>query len=229
MHRHGAMFVVDACQFLQHHPLDMQELGIDFLAASGHKFYAPYGGGFLIGPKRFFDAFLPYQIGGGNLPYITKEGRFLRYDCEQAHDPGTPNSVGAIAMAAALRELKEIGLTEVERYETNLAQIAYEGLAELPGITLHVRKEHLTTVIPFSVQGMHYREFAQRLNDDFGIGVRAGSFCVYDAVRNLLDIEDESEIVAAVEQVTRVKSLESSELRSRCVTAKKTFCGSLRL
>ena len=57
----------------------MQEMSIDFLVASGHKFYAPYGGGFLIGPKKFLDEFLPYQIGGGNLPYITEQGEFLRY------------------------------------------------------------------------------------------------------------------------------------------------------
>lgn len=121
-HKYGAYFLVDACQFIQHHTIDMEEMEIDFLAASGHKFYAPYGGGFLIGPKKFLDSFLPYQIGGGNLPYITKEGEFLRYDNQLAHDPGTPNALGAVAMAFALEALQEIGIEKIELHEKRLAK-----------------------------------------------------------------------------------------------------------
>lgn len=199
-HKHGALLVLDACQYIQHHPLDMEALGIDLMAASGHKFYAPYGGGFLIGPKYFFDCFLPYQIGGGNLPYITQDGTFLRYLNEQAHDPGTPNSIGAISMAAALTELKSIGLKNVEQHERSLALKAYRGLAANSAIQLHVTSSQLTTVLPFTVRGVHCRTFADELNKQFGIGVRAGSFCVYDAIRQLLRIEDETPIIDAVKQ-----------------------------
>ena len=199
-HKYGAYFIVDACQYIQHHPLDMQRMGIDFVAASGHKFYAPYGGGFLIGPKNFFDEFLPYQIGGGNLPYITQEGHFIRYLTEQAHDPGTPNAVGAVSMARALRELTELGLSNVELYETKLARLIYDELAKSPRVQLHVSRKHLSTVIPFSVTGLCYKQVAESLNADYGIGVRAGSFCVYDAVRKLLLIEDEQDIVNSVKR-----------------------------
>lgn len=198
VHRYGAYYIVDACQFLQHHKIDMMEMGIDFLAASGHKFYAPYGGGFLIGPKNFLDEFLPYQIGGGNLPYITKEGVFLRYKNQLAHDPGTPNAVGAVAMDIALKQIEAIGIEKIETYESGLARSAYEAMKKNKKIRLLVRDNHLSTVIPFVVEGKDSRIVAERLNKEFGIGVRAGSFCVYDVVRNLLNIQDETEIVKEV-------------------------------
>lgn len=198
VHRYGAYFVVDACQFIQHHPIDMQAMGIDFLAASGHKFYAPYGGGFLIGPQKFLDQFLPYEIGGGNLPYITSEGEFLRYETQLAHDPGTPNAVGMIAMAAGLRQLEAIGLQTIEEYETAMTRTVYDRLTAISGVRLLVSPQHLSTVIPFVIEGKDAREVANQLNDRFGIGVRAGSFCVYNVVRQLLDITDETDIIRGV-------------------------------
>lgn len=198
-HRYGAYLVVDGCQYIQHHPIDMQGMGIDFLVASGHKLYAPYGGGFVVGPKDFFDVFLPYQIGGGNLPYITADGTFLRYATQQAHDPGTPNAVGAIAMAAALKVLQELGLGEVEKYETKLTRMVYDALSNNPSIELYVPEKHLSTIVAFTVRKKDPRMVADTLNRRYGIGVRAGSFCVYNAMRRLLHITDETEIIAAVQ------------------------------
>lgn len=198
VHKYGAYFLVDACQFIQHHKIDMQEMGIDFLAASGHKFYAPFGEGFLIGQKKFFDKFLPYQIGGGNLPYITKEGEFLRYRNQLAHDPGTPNAIGAVSLALALTKLKEIGLENIEKYEKYLTKKLFDFMKSNQKIELFVSEKHLNTVIPFRIKGMNSVEVAERLNKDYGIGTRAGSFCVYHIIRKLLKIEDESEIVASV-------------------------------
>ncbi|MBU0585977.1 aminotransferase class V-fold PLP-dependent enzyme, partial [Candidatus Micrarchaeota archaeon] len=198
VHKYGASYIVDACQFLQHHKIDMMEMGIDFLAASGHKFYAPYGGGFLIGPKSFLDEFLPYQIGGGNLPYITKEGVFLRYKNQLAHDPGTPNAIGSVSMAIALKQLSALGVKNVEKYETALTMRAYQEMKKNKKIKLLVKEKHLSTVIPFVVEGQDFKVVAERLNTEFGIGVRAGSFCVYDVVRDLLNVQDETRVVEAV-------------------------------
>jgi cysteine desulfurase len=199
-HKYGAYFLVDACQFIQHHKIDMQKMGIDFLAASGHKFYAPYGEGFLIGPKKFFDKFLPYQIGGGNLPYITKEGEFLRYKNQLAHDPGTPNAVGAVALALALTKLKEIGLENIEKYEKRLAKKLFDYMKSNPKIEVFVSKKHLNTVLPFRIKDIDSVELAEQLNSKYGIGIRAGSFCVYHVVRKLLKITNESEIIRSVKK-----------------------------
>ena len=197
-HKYGAYFLVDACQFLQHHKIDMQEMGIDFLVASGHKFYAPYGGGFLIGPKKFLDEFLPYQIGGGNLPYITEQGEFLRYKNQMAHDPGTPNAVGAVAMMYAIEIIEKLGLKNIENYERKLSEKLFDYLSKNSKIELYVRKEHLSTVLPFNIKGKNPIEIAEKLNSDYGIGVRAGSFCVYQVVRKLLKITDEKDIIESV-------------------------------
>ncbi|EKE11072.1 MAG: hypothetical protein ACD_15C00141G0005 [uncultured bacterium] len=197
-HKYGSYFIVDGCQFIQHHTIDMQKMGIDFLVASGHKFYAPFGGGFLIGPKEFLDKFLPYQIGGGNLPYITEEGEFLRYRNQLAHDPGTPNAVGAVAMAVALRELKKIGLEKIESYEKYLAKKLFDYMKTNSNIELYVSENQLNTVIPFNIRGISPGVVARKLNSDYGIGVRAGSFCVYHILRKLLKIEDEKHIIKEV-------------------------------
>lgn len=197
VHQYGAYVVVDGCQYIQHHAIDMAALGIDFLIASGHKLYAPYGTGFTVGPKDFFDAFLPYQIGGGNLPYIATGGEFIRATTQLAHDPGTPNSVGAIAIAAALETLAGLGMDTVAAYENDLAHQAYVGLKNIPGLQVHVPVDRLQTIISFSIRGKDPRVVAERLNADFGIGVRAGSFCVYQAVRNLLKLDPNDGDIAA--------------------------------
>lgn len=198
VHTYGAYFVVDGCQYIQHHKIDMKKMGVDFLAASGHKFYAPFGGGFLIGPKKFLDNFLPYQIGGGNLPYITEEGEFLRYKNQLAHDPGTPNAVGAVAMAIALKKIKATGLNSIENYEKKLTLRLFNALEENSNIQLLVNKKNLTTIVTFTIKGQDSNRIAEKLNSDYGIGVRAGSFCVYQVVRKLLKIKDESSIISAV-------------------------------
>lgn len=198
VHKYGAYFVVDACQFLQHHKIDMREMEIDFLVASGHKFYAPYGGGFLIGPKKFLDEFLPYQIGGGNLPYITEDGEFIRYKNQMAHDPGTPNAIGAVAMMYAVRELEKLGLENIEKYEKKLTKKLFRYLKSNPRIELYVSGEHLSTILPFNVRGQSGIEIAEKLNSEYGIGVRAGSFCAYQMIRNLLCIDNETDIIESV-------------------------------
>ncbi len=200
VHKYGAYFIVDGCQFVQHHHMDMRDMNVDFLMASGHKFYAPFGGGFLIGPKSFFDDFLPYQIGGGNLPYITNNGEFLRYANQLAHDPGTPNAIGAVSMAIALKKLSEIGLEKIFEHEHKLTKMAFDYLKSNPNIEVYVNEKHLNTVIPFNIKNLPAIDVAERLNSEFGIGVRAGSFCVYQVVRKLLGIKDERGIIESVKK-----------------------------
>jgi len=195
VHKYGAYFFVDGCQYIQHHKMDMQELWIDFLAASAHKFYAPMGGGFLIWSKEFMDKFLPYQIGWWNLPYITDAWEFLRYNNQLAHDPGTPNALWAVAMAKSLGILESIGIENIEVYEKSLCKKAFDGIKDLSWVEIYVSENNLNTVLPFNLVNFDPNVVAKKLNDDFGIGVRAGSFCTYHVIRKLLHIEDETEII----------------------------------
>ena len=111
-HKHGAKILVDVCQLIQHQKIEMFDdentTHLDFISFSGHKMYAPFGAGVLVGPKSFFDQVMPYQIGGGNLPYITRKLEIKIFKTVQAHDPGTPNTVGTIAIASAIKVLESI-------------------------------------------------------------------------------------------------------------------------
>ncbi|MBI2436476.1 MAG: aminotransferase class V-fold PLP-dependent enzyme [Candidatus Magasanikbacteria bacterium] len=183
--KYNTYFIVDACQYIQHKKINMSELGIDFLVASGHKFYAPYGSGFVIGPKDFFNNFLPYQIGGGNIEYIDESGTFYYGKTNLLHDPGTPNAVGAIAMSTALQKLTELGLKNIHTHEYKITKKIFDYLKTNPQVTVYTKEEHLNSIITFNIKDLSANETAKILNDDYGIGVRAGSFCVYQVIRKL--------------------------------------------
>ncbi len=196
-HSHGAMILVDVCQLIPHQKVDVlppdNPKHLDFIAFSGHKMYAPFGGGVLVGPKRFFDAAQPYQIGGGNLAYITRDLELKRFPTVQAHDPGTPNAVGAMAMAKAMDVLELVGYGRIKEYESALAGRAVRELKRIEGVRLYCSEQELSSVIPFDIAGMDSRLTAEILRDDYGIGVRAGSFCTYELMRKLKCVSDEED------------------------------------
>ncbi len=190
VHQHGARIFVDACQLVPHEKVDMlpddDPRHLDFLAFSGHKIYAPYGAGVLVGPKAFFDKVDPYQIGGGNLPYITHDLQIKRFHNERAHDPGSPNAIGVIAIDESIRQLEAIGLEQVHSYESALVTAAFDRLSAIKQVRIHIVKPY-STVIPFSIPGKPPELVAEMLSQEYGIGVRAGSFCTYELLRKLLE------------------------------------------
>ena len=196
-HKHRAKILVDVCQLIQHQKIEMLDdedtAHIDFIAFSGHKMYAPFGGGALAGPKSFFDQVMPYQIGGGNLHYITRNLEIKRFNTAQAHDPGTPNVMGAIAIASAIKVLESIGYGAIEGYESALVREAYDKLITLERVVLYVPKERLGSVLPFDILGFDHYLTAEILAQEYGIGVRAGSFCAYELMRRMKHISDEQD------------------------------------
>lgn len=196
-HRYGAKILLDACQYVQHRKLDMKDpqdpQHIDFCSFSGHKMYSPYGGGALLGPKSFFDEQLPYQIGGGNLPYITSDLEIKKYRTVRTHDPGTANAVGAVSMASAFQVLEELGYENIQDYEHKIVHYAFTEMSKIPGVKIYILEENLSTVIPFDIEGFKSKLVAEILANDFGIGVRAGSFCTYEMVRKLQGITKEQD------------------------------------
>jgi len=188
-HKYGAMVIVDACQLLQHEKIDMQEQEVDFVVFSGHKMYAPFGSGAIVGDKKILDAFWPYQMGGGNFPYITKNKEVLRYKNEQAHDPGTPNYAGARALHHAIENLQEIGLNNIAEHEHILTNYTYNELKKIENVELHVPKNKEETfnrsLITFNIKDIPPILVAEILNLEHGIGTRAGSYCVYEFSRKI--------------------------------------------
>ncbi|RCJ23084.1 aminotransferase V [Nostoc sp. ATCC 43529] len=202
-HRYGAKMFADVCQLIQHERVDMRPdddpCHLDFVAFSGHKMYAPYGTGVLLGPKEFFDSSYPYQIGGGNLPYITRNLEIKRFYTERAHDPGTPNAMGAIAIAKAIQIIEGLGRSRIAQYEHSLVEFTFTRLASIPGVKVHIGGDNLAHVIPFDIEGFDGRLVAEILAQEYGIGVRAGAFCTYEYIRKLKNISDEQDLEIAKE------------------------------
>lgn len=202
-HRYGIKIFADLCQLVQHERVNMRPdddpCHLDFIAFSGHKMYAPYGTGLLVGSKDFFDAHYPYQIGGGNLPYITRNLEIKRFCTERAHDPGTPNAMGAIAIARAIQILEALGREKIADYEHSLVQYTYEQLQRIPDVIMYVSNHSLAHVIPFDLNRFDGYLVAEILAQEYGIGVRSGAFCTYEYIRKLKNISDQQDQMIARE------------------------------
>jgi selenocysteine lyase/cysteine desulfurase len=179
-HRHGARIAVDGAQLAPHRPVDIATTGIDYFACSGHKLYAPYGAGALIGRRDWLDAAPPHQPGGGAVVSVTTDDVKWRKSPAR-HEGGTPNLVGAVALASAFCTLREIGFDVIEEHETALCEQLLEGLDRLGIEPLRIWPEHpdRVGVASFNVPGYSPDLVAAVLSAEHGIGVRGGRFCAH--------------------------------------------------
>jgi selenocysteine lyase/cysteine desulfurase len=189
--RHGARIAVDAAQYVPHRPFDMTALGVDYVAFSGHKLYAPFGAGVLAGRSDWLRAAAPYLKGGGASGSVTGRGDRVRWaaDAQRRHEAGTPNVLGAIALAAACETLAATGWDALVRREERLLARLRRGIAALPGVrelTLWGGGAARVGIVSFVVDGWNAREAALTLSGSYGIGVRDGKFCAHPFVRHLL-------------------------------------------
>lgn len=203
-HKYGAMIVIDACQLIQHERVDMIDQEIDFLIFSGHKMFAPYGSGAIVGNKRIFDAFWPYQMGGGNFPYISEDGEVFRFKEIHAHDPGTPNYLGARSLHYAIKQLQKIGYSKIKAHENSLVNKTFNNLKNIKEITFYNYKNGDdfidSSLLTFNIEGFSCFKLAEILNDFYAIGTRAGSFCVYEFSRRIKNIASDNDIVNRVKE-----------------------------
>ncbi|KRQ86200.1 putative cysteine desulfurase [Caloramator mitchellensis] len=191
-HKNGAMILVDGAQLVPHKKINMDGYSsydqIDFLAFSGHKMYAPFGVGALIGPKRFFERGEPDYKGGGTVKLVSRD--FVIWDDPPSKDEaGTPNLMGVLALTAAIDTLEKIGMDRIEEYEYSLLEYANERLSHIDGIELYCNDtSNKVAIIPFNVRGIYHEKVAQTLAEEAGIGVRSGCFCAQPYVQRLLKI-----------------------------------------
>jgi selenocysteine lyase/cysteine desulfurase len=184
-HRHGARIAVDAAQLAPHRPLDARNL--DYVALSGHKLYAPFGAGVLAGRADWLRAANPYLLGGGASKSVNSSGTQWSGDAEQRHEAGTPNVLGAIAVAAACEALTDWDFLISE--EERLLERLRTGLAEIAGVRelgLWGPRHPRVGIVSFTVDGHSARSVAERLSEEHGIGVRDGKFCAHPLVNHLL-------------------------------------------
>ncbi|UWG96075.1 aminotransferase class V-fold PLP-dependent enzyme [Dehalobacter sp. DCM] len=193
-HKYGAKILVDASQLIPHMPFEMKPLGsskhIDFVVFSAHKMYAPFGVGVLIGPKSFFAQGSPDYKGGGTVRSVTYD-HVVWNDPPSKDEAGTPNLMGVIALAAAIRSLNAIGMRHVYKHEKALAEQLIHGLKKIDCIesycTADSSQEHVG-IIPFNVRGIYHETLAKILAYEAGISVRSGCFCAHPYVQKLMNI-----------------------------------------
>jgi selenocysteine lyase/cysteine desulfurase len=185
-HQAGARVVVDAAQLAGHSPLNMATLGADYLALSGHKMYAPFGCGALVGRRDWLDAAEPYLPGGGAVVRVDAVGQSWAASPER-HEGGTPNVLGAVALATAANALRDHGLGRLARREAALHVALRDGLAALPGVRLlSMWNGPGVGICSFTVEGIAPALLAAALEAEHGIGVRVGAFCAQPLVSQLL-------------------------------------------
>ena len=187
-HAAGAELLVDAAQLAPHRRIRVRELHVDYLALSGHKLYAPFGAGALVVRRDLLKSVPPLLKGGGAVRVVTLDD-VAWADLPQRLEAGTPNVLGAVALAAACDELEEHGRERLEQLEADLAARLWSGLDTVPGCTtLRGWPSHddRVAVATFVLAGRDPREVALRLTRDHGVAVRSGLFCAHPYVSHLL-------------------------------------------
>ncbi|MER7896706.1 aminotransferase class V-fold PLP-dependent enzyme [Streptomyces sp. NPDC096046] len=192
-HAHGARIVLDAAQLAPHHPVSVAGLGVDWVAFSGHKLYAPFGSGVLAGRADWLRAAEPYLAGGGASRKVGRRedgGVDVEWhDSAARHEAGSPNVIGAYAVASACKALTEAGFDTLVAREQYLVRTVREGLADVPRVrflSLFGDDAPRVGVLSFVVEGWNSSHFAAALSAEYGIGVRDGLFCAHPLVRTLL-------------------------------------------
>lgn len=179
---HDIPVLVDAAQSIQHLPIDVKDIGCDFLAFSGHKMYAETGIGVLYTSERFSEI-MPSRGGGGMVDKVTLEGTtylkpLLRYEA------GTPHIAGAISIGAAIDYMQGIGMDKIRRHEHDVYSYARKRLLETDGLTVYGNTGQMCGSISFNLENIHHYDTGLIL-DKMGIAVRTGHHCAQPLMRTL--------------------------------------------
>ncbi len=185
-HERGVPVLVDGAQLAPHGPLPVDA---DFVAWSGHKMYAPFGTGVLVGPRAAFADGDPFLAGGGAVDLVDLD-EVIWTEPPEREEAGSPNVIGAVALHAAIDALREVGWDAIAAHDDELAQRLRTGLAAVPGVRL-LGPDLATRTLPlatFVVDGIPHALVAARLSAEYGIGVRHGCFCAHPYLLRLLGL-----------------------------------------
>lgn len=174
-HRYGIPVLLDAAQAVQHMEVDVQELGVDFLAFSSHKLYGPTGIGILYGKEEWLNQLPPYQGGGEMIKTVSFE-KTTYNDLPYKFEAGTPDMAGAIGLSAAIDYINALGLSSIQRAENALMAYGLNVLQDVDGFRLIGNAGHRAGVISFLVGDIHPYDLGEIL-DKQGIAVRTGHHC----------------------------------------------------
>jgi len=179
----GITTLIDAAQSAGHMPLNVQQIGCDFLVFSGHKLGGPTGIGVLYGRSELLNAMPPYQ-GGGDMILSVDFHQTSYKKAPHRFEAGTPDISGAIAMHAAMDYLDDIGLEHIWQHDQELGSYAYEKLSELKGIRLFGPKTGRAGLVSFLLNGVHAHDVVT-VADQWGVALRGGHHCTQPLMKKL--------------------------------------------
>ncbi|MBF6294363.1 aminotransferase class V-fold PLP-dependent enzyme [Nocardia farcinica] len=186
-HQCGARLLVDAAQLAPHRRISLRDTGIDYLACSGHKLYAPFGAGVLVGRRDWLDAAEPYLAGGGAVREVGVSD-VAWASAPQRHEGGSPNVLGAAAIAAACDALGAVDAEALVAHERQLTERLRAGLAAVPGcrvLRVFADSSDCVGIVAFTLDGYEPGHVAAYLSAEHGIGVRDGRFCAHPLLARL--------------------------------------------
>lgn len=193
-HAAGAQILVDCAQLAPHRAIDMRPLDdprhLDYVVLSAHKMYAPFGTGALVGRRDTFERGVPEYTGGGTVAFVSPD-EIAWAATPDRDEAGSPNVIGAVALAAAVEALQGVGMDAIARHEAELTARAFERLSEIDGLRIYgdVGLRRLG-VITFNLEPFPHSLVAAILSAEYGIGVRNGCFCAHPYLVQLLGVAD---------------------------------------
>jgi len=177
-HEHGALFLVDASQSVQHMQVDVKKINCDFLVITGHKMLAPTGTGALYGKKELLEKMHPFLGGGDMIREVTLE-KSKWNELPYKFEAGTPDIGGGIAFGAAIDYLNKLGLKNIRKHEKELTKYAFEKMSGLKGIRFYgpLDIEKRGGIVTFNLEGTHPHDVGTILDSEFGVAIRTGHHC----------------------------------------------------
>jgi cysteine desulfurase / selenocysteine lyase len=182
-HEAGALMLVDGAQSTPHLPVEVEELGCDFFACSGHKMLGPTGVGVLWGKPEILEEMDPF-LGGGEMIREVHLDHSTWNDLPYKFEAGTMNVAQAVGLGAAVDYLDEIGMENVREHERRLGEYAYRRLLEIEGIAIYGPEKDRTGLVSFSLPDVHPHDISQLLDEE-GVAIRSGHHCAQPLMRRL--------------------------------------------
>ncbi len=182
-HEQSALVMVDGAQSGPHLPVDVEALGCDFFAASGHKMLGPTGVGLLWGRPEVLDSMEPF-LGGGEMIREVKLESSTWNDLPHKFEAGTMNVAQVVGLGAAVDYLNELGMEDVREHEKKLGDYAYRNLSEMEGVTIYGPSQNRTGVVSFTLPDVHPHDISQLLDEE-GVAIRSGHHCCQPLMRRL--------------------------------------------
>lgn len=200
-HYYGAKIIVDGAQLVAHEKIHLlgntREERIDFIVFSGHKMYAPFGSGVVVGRFRELPKQTTYMIGGGTVSNV-EDHAYRLGDLPEVLEAGTQNLIGELAIVEAIKCLEDVSMGHVMYHESVLRNMIYDGLEQIKGVHIYGDKYHREdrlAIVPFNIEGVCYMTVARALAEKFGIATRCGKFCAHPYVKRLIENQPCNQLV----------------------------------